>query len=50
MWVFGLHLCLHTVWMHDVCGGQKRGPDALKLELRLVVSHWVGARKQTQVP
>lgn len=46
-WVFGLQICLSTVYMPDVIGGQKRAWDLSELVWQAVVNGHVGARNQT---
>jgi hypothetical protein len=47
VWVFCLHVCLCPTCMAGVCEGQKRALDPLKLELQMLVNHYVGAGNQT---
>lgn len=48
-------VCIYTLYTGSILcilcglGSQNRAPDLLELELRVVVSHHVSARDQTQV-
>jgi hypothetical protein len=46
---FELPQILHIMCMLCALGGQKRVPDALTMELHMLVSHEVGAGNRTQV-
>jgi hypothetical protein len=52
MCVIVLPACMQsrTMCVPDACGGQKRMPNPLELELQVVVSHHVGAGNQIWVP
>lgn len=50
IWMLCLHSCVYVSRVHTyACGGQKKTSWSLELELRMVVSYYVGASNQTQV-
>ena len=46
IWVFCLHVCKCIMYVPDLHRSPKTIPNSLELELWVVVSHHVGARKQ----
>lgn len=48
--MFCLHVGTCTTRVLGACGSQKTGSDTLELELLVVLSRHVGARKQTLGP
>lgn len=41
--MFSLYICMYTTCVPGVNGGQKRVPDSLKLEIRMIMSHQWGS-------
>lgn len=46
MWVLCLYVCIHTMYVPDNPGNQRRALDSLEIELWMVVSHPVGSKDQ----
>ena len=49
IWVFCMHMCMCTTQMPTAPKDQTRASDSLRLELQMVISHYVGAGNQTRV-
>jgi hypothetical protein len=45
-----MYVCIYTTGVSGVNGGTKGGSDSLKLELQIVVSHYVDVGKGTRDP